>query len=140
MAETKYSGACFCGAGRFEVEPPTAFCGHCHCTMCQRANSAGYVTWVGVSKSQFRLLAGEESLTTYASSDHGERSFCKVCGSSLFCELHEDPNQIDITLANFTDPIDREPQFHIFFSDRASWVSVDEKLPRLGGKTGTEPL
>ncbi len=140
MAETQYPGACFCGAVRFEIEPPTAFCGHCHCTMCQRSNSAGYVTWVGVAKSQFRMLSGKDSLTTYASSDHGTRSFCKVCGSSLFCELTGEPDQIDITLANFTTPIDREPKFHIYFSDRASWISVDEKLPRLGGKTGVEPL
>jgi hypothetical protein len=28
---------------------------------------------------------------------------------------------------------------HIFFDDRADWVSVHDGLPRLGGKTGLEP-
>ena len=135
-----YRGSCFCGAIRYEARPPTAFCAHCHCTMCQRSNSAGYVTWVGLDKAQFQLVAGSDELTTYTSSEHGTRSFCRVCGSSIFCELSEHPDQIDITLASFLDPIDREPQLHIYFSDRAPWVSVDDELPRLGGKTGTEPL
>ncbi len=140
MADEVFRGSCFCGAIRFEVRPPTAFCAHCHCTMCQRSNAAGYVTWIGVDKAQFQMTAGSDELTTYASSEHGTRSFCRICGSSIFCEISEHPDQIDITLASFLDPIDREPQLHIYFSDRAPWVSVDDKLPRLGGKTGTEPL
>ena len=37
-------------------------------------------------------------------------------------------------------PIDRDPELHFFFDDRAAWVVVDDELPRLGGKTGREPL
>jgi hypothetical protein len=37
-------------------------------------------------------------------------------------------------------PIDREPEFHVYFDDRATWVAVGDKLPRLGGKTGLEPI
>jgi hypothetical protein len=133
-------GSCFCEAVTFELALPTTSCVHCHCTMCQRANGAGYVTWVAAPKGQFRLTSGDEGLSTYHSSDHGQRSFCSRCGSSLFCELTEHPDQIDITLANFHDKIDRAPQAHVYFSDRAEWVSVDERLRRLGGKTGIEPL
>ena len=133
-------GSCFCEAVAFEVTLPTAACVHCHCTMCQRSNGAGYVTWVAVPKDHFRLTSGDEGLTTYHSSDHGQRSFCSRCGSSLFCELTAYPDHIDITLANFHDKIDRAPRTHIYFSDRAEWVSVDEELRRLGGKSGTEPL
>lgn len=133
-------GACLCGEIRFSVELPTLFCGHCHCTMCQRNHGAAYVTWVAVPRLQFRLDAGEASLVVHNSSDHGRRSFCGKCGSSLFCEIDEHPDQVDIPLASFEDPIDKEPQAHIFYDDRASWVAIGDQLPRLGGASGMEPV
>ena len=36
--------------------------------------------------------------------------------------------------------IDRSPQLHIYFDDRAEWVVVEDGLPRLGGETGMEPV
>lgn len=135
------SGACLCGAVRFEVELPTLFCGHCHCTMCRRAHGAGYVTWFGAPYDRFGIVAGEGQLTRYQSSDHGTRSFCARCGSSLFCESTQHPGHLDIVLANMSGAIDRAPEFHVFFSDRADWVRLpDDGLPRLGGTTGLEPV
>lgn len=133
-------GGCFCGAVRFEITLPTLFCGHCHCSMCRRIHGAGYVTWIGVKDAQFRFVAGEQALTVYHSSDHGRRSFCRTCGSTLFCISSRHPDVIDIVLANLHDPIDREPQAHYYVSDRAEWVTLGDSLPRFGGQTGTEPL
>jgi hypothetical protein len=138
-SESSVSGSCLCGAVRFTVELPTLFCGHCHCSMCRRNHGAGYVTWFGVSRSQLVVEAGGSELQRYQSSDHGARSFCGRCGSSLFCESTRHPDQIDVVLANLEGPIDRKPQVHIYFDDRADWVDVSDALPRLGGATGREP-
>lgn len=132
-------GSCFCGAVRFSVELPSLFCGHCHCTMCRRSHGAGYVTWFAVPRSRFSLDAGDATLARFRSSDHGTRSFCARCGSTLFCESTRHPDQVDIVLANMAEPIDRPPQVHVFFDDRADWVCVDDGLPRLGGSSGLEP-
>jgi len=140
MANERVPGACLCGAVRFWIELQTQFCGHCHCSMCRRNHGAGYVTWIALPRTQFALEAGEADLTRYASSDHGTRSFCRRCGSSLFCETTHDPDRIDIVLANLQGPIDRRPEMHIYFDDRADWVFVDDELPRLGGTTGLEPV
>jgi len=86
------------------------------------------------------MEGGQDHLARYDSSDHGARSFCARCGSSLFCESTQHPDQIDIVLANMEDAIDRPPQLHIFFDDRATWVSAEDGLPRLGGTTGMEPI
>jgi len=86
------------------------------------------------------LVGGEDRLVRYRSSEHATRSFCGVCGSSLFFESANRPDQLDIVLANFTAPIDRDPEFHVYFDDRAAWVHVGDDLPRLGGVTGMEPL
>ena len=29
---------------------------------------------------------------------------------------------------------------HVYFDDRVTWTSTDDELPRLGGKTGLEPI
>jgi hypothetical protein len=140
MSETSISGACLCGAIEFSVTPPSLFCGHCHCTLCQRNHGAGYVTWFAVPRARFSLDRGETTLTRYESSEHGARSFCGRCGSSLFCESTHHPDQIDIVLANMKTAIDLPPQVHVFFDDRADWIEVEDGLPRLGGATGMEPI
>ncbi len=140
MRSGPVTGSCLCGAVRFQFVLPTLFCCHCHCTMCRRSHGAGFVTWVGVPRQGFELTSGRDQLVRHDSSDHGSRSFCRVCGSSLFCESTRHPDQIDIVLANLADPIDREPQMHIHYSDRADWVTSGDALPRLGGKSGLEPL
>lgn len=134
------SGACLCGSVRFSVTTPTLFCAHCHCTMCQRSHGAGFVTWFAVPNERYSLDAGREVLVRHASSDHGTRSFCGRCGSSLFCESTHHPDRIDIVLANMSVPIDREPNVHAYYSDRVSWFTADDDLPKLGGETGLEPM
>ncbi len=134
------AGSCLCEAVRFEVTPPSMICAHCHCTMCRRAHGAGFVTWFSVTHEQFRVTEGESHLVRYKSSDHGTRSFCALCGSSLLFETTEHPERLDIVLANMEGPIDLEPQLHVHFDTRVEWVPVDEVLPRLGGPTGMEPL
>ena len=66
--------------------------------------------------------------------------FCSECGTSLLCELGAHPDQIDVPLANLAGSIDREPEMHVFFSDRAPWITLEDGLPRLGGESGLEPL
>jgi hypothetical protein len=134
------NGSCLCGAVRFAVELPTLFCAHCHCTMCRRSHGAGYITWIGVLREQFRVTGGEGRLVRYASSEHGTRSFCGKCGSSLLCESTQRPEEIDVVLANLDGEIDRKPEMHVFFSDRAAWVSVHDDLLKLGGPDGIQPL
>lgn len=134
------SGSCLCGAVRFTVTLPTAYCAHCHCSMCRRNHGAAYVTWFGVRRDRLVLEAGAGALTRYASSEHGTRSFCSRCGSSLFCDHADQPDRVNVVLAAMHAPIDREPQLHAFFDSRAPWIAIADDLPRLGGKTGFEPL
>ncbi len=140
MGESGVQGSCLCGAVRFSVRLPSLSCGHCHCSICRRNHGAGYVTWLVVSRDRFSLDAGDGELARYRSSDHGSRSFCARCGSSLFCESTHRPDQIDIVLANLDGPIDRQPQVHVYWDDRVDWVATDDGLPRLGGQNGMEPV
>jgi len=108
--------------------------------MCQRSHGAGYVTWLVVPRHRFSIDSGETELTRFASSEHGTRSFCRRCGSSLLCESTHHPDEIDVVLANLQDSIERAPEAHIYFDDRAHWMQIGDGLPRLGGATGLEPI
>jgi len=140
MSDQKVSGHCLCGSIRYTVKLPSLVCAHCHCSMCRRNHGAGFVTWFAVPRGQLSMESGAEELVRYRSSEHGSRSFCKRCGTSLFCDNAAHPDQVDIALGTVDGPIDRAPQLHIFFDSRADWVAVADELPRLGGKTGVEPL
>jgi hypothetical protein len=107
--------------------------------MCQRHHGAGYVSWIVAARERFALTAGEDVLVRYASSDHGTRSFCGRCGSSLFCESTRQPDHVDVALASLHGPADRKPALHIYVDDRAAWTEISDALPRLGGKSGLEP-
>jgi hypothetical protein len=133
-------GGCLCGDVRFTVTMPTLFCGHCHCSMCRRNHGAAYVTWIAVQRAQLSMDRGADQLTRYVSSEHGSRSFCSRCGTSLFCVSTRHPDIVDIPLANLDEPIDRLPESHIYFDDRAAWTVIGDTLPKLGGVSGLEAL
>ncbi len=138
MVASIAKGGCSCGAIEFEITLPTKFCGHCHCSMCRRPHGASYVTWVGVAPEQFSIVAGEENIAVYRSSKHGTRSFCRICGSQMFCRTEAE--FIDIALAALHGKIDREPEVHWYYDSRAEWTKVSDDLPKLGGADGTQPL
>ncbi len=75
MTESTVKGSCFCGAVAFEIELPTLFCDHCHCSMCRRPHGASFVTWTGVPPERFKITKGEQHIATYQSSEHGTRRF-----------------------------------------------------------------
>ena len=132
-------GQCYCGAIRFELTFPTKFCSHCHCEDCRKSHGAPFVTWTSVPLSQFKLLAGNQKLRKYESHPGVFWEFCGGCGTSLFYRSNELPNRVDITVANLTGPLDREPDSHASFEEHVSWLTVADKLPQYRGKT-QEPV
>lgn len=75
------SGGCLCGAVRFSAVAGKSDVGVCHCTMCQRW-SAGPFLALDCDAATLKV-SDADALGVYASSEWGERCFCKTCGSSL---------------------------------------------------------
>jgi hypothetical protein len=137
---TTYSGGCLCGAVRFEVEVPTKWCAHCHCSLCRRAHGAAFVTWFGVENDRFRFLEGESDVGWYASTEEARRGFCRRCGSTLFFTSERWAGETHIALAHMDGPIDREPTAHVFYDTHVPWIQLGDDLKKLGGASGTEPV
>jgi len=126
-----FDGTCLCGALAFRIRAPSKWCAHCHCTLCQRAHGAAFVTWVGVEEGQFALLTSD-TLTWFSSSEAAERGFCSACGTSVLFRSPRWPGEIHVARATIPGEIDRAPQAHVFVSSRVSWLSLEDHLPEKG--------
>ena len=122
-------GACLCGAVAFAARMPSKWVAHCHCTRCQRAHGAAFVTWVGMDASRVEIKDPAAALRWHAGTGGGERGFCGVCGSSMFFRGTRWPGELHVARALFIDPIDREPQGHAYYDTHVSWVTIDGDLP-----------
>ena len=134
MTETKrVRGGCLCGAVRFEIELPSKWCAHCHCSMCRRAHGAGYVTWVGFESDHFELLSGDHHLKWYESSPGARRGFCSECGSAMLFESSRWPDETHVALGCIEDPIDRVPEANAYIEAHVDWMPLDDSLTRYRG-------
>src|SRR5690349_13137447 len=86
--EVKHSGGCHCGAVRFEIDlAPGQPASRCNCSACTKISPTTRVA----KPAAFRLLAGEESLSTYEwGGKSSKRYFCKHCGVHCFGRGHLD--------------------------------------------------
>jgi hypothetical protein len=77
-----YTGACHCGAVKFEADLDlTQSTFRCNCSICRMTRF-----WPAVAgESSFRLLAGESELARYTFNAHkNHHYFCKHCGVRPF--------------------------------------------------------
>lgn len=91
-----YHGSSHCGAIQFEVEAPESVeVENCNCSICAMT---GFLHLI-VPARNFRLLSGEESLTTYTfNTGVAKHKFCKICGVKPFYIPRSNPDGVDINL------------------------------------------
>lgn len=97
-----YHGRCHCGAVEIEVEAPEQVtCEECNCSICAKS---GYLHLI-VPRSRFRLLKGEESLTTYTfNTGTARHRFCRVCGIKTFYVPRSNPDGYDVNVRCLEPP------------------------------------
>ena len=90
------SGACHCGAVRFEIDVPADITVHdCNCSICRRG---GYLHVI-VPASRFRLQAGAHMLTEYRfNTGVARHRFCSVCGIKGFYVPRSNPDSYSVNL------------------------------------------
>ena len=89
-------GGCHCGAVAFEVLAPDEIqAKDCNCSICRMT---GYVHLI-VPKERFRLLAGENTLTTYSfNTGTAQHHFCSVCGIKSFYVPRSKPDGFSVNV------------------------------------------
>jgi hypothetical protein len=121
-------GSCLCGAVRYECSDPTLSL-NCHCSRCRKWQGSAFASVLRVPLATLRIVAGEESITRYASSPGAERCFCKVCGSSLFT-IRGDLGRVHVRLGTVDGDPGMRPSGHIFVGSKAPWFEITDDLPQ----------
>ena len=93
---TRHTGGCHCGRVRFEVEAPAVIrATECNCSIC---NMTGYLHLI-VTKDDFHLLQGEESLETYTfNTGVAQHYFCRHCGIKSFYAPRSHPDGVSVNV------------------------------------------
>ena len=90
----------------------------CNCSICRKT---AYLHLI-VEKARFRLLAGEESITTYRfNTGVAQHAFCKVCGIKSFYVPRSHPDRYSVN-ARCLDP-GTVKRMHVNAFDGANWES-----------------
>lgn len=122
------TGACLCGAVRYEIDGQLLDGGNCHCSMCRKAHGAAFATYASFGPESFRWVNGEDLVSYYDSSPNESRMFCRVCGSTLGAT--EDGRIGSITLGTVEGDPGIRPRSHIFVGSKAPWHEITDALPQ----------
>ena len=125
------TGGCLCGGIHYEITDDPFGVFHCHCSVCRRAGSSAFVTWVGVTADKGRITQGD--VKVFTSSEDGQRGFCPACGAQISFVFKSDPNHIYFTAATLDDANAVKPDSHGFISETVRWLHIDDGLPEHDG-------
>jgi hypothetical protein len=97
----KVQGGCHCKAVRFEAEVPRAVeVLDCNCSVCSMTGFRHLI----VPHGDFRLLSGEEALTSYRfGTGAANHLFCGACGVKSFYQPRSHPNAWSVNLNALDD-------------------------------------
>ncbi|GJE02282.1 GFA family protein [Methylobacterium isbiliense] len=138
------SGRCLCGAVRFRARPRRLEMDVCHCGLCRRWSGGALMA---VECDPGLAVEDEGQLGLYASSDHGERGFCRACGTSLFWRMR-DGSFLAVCAQAFDAPdrfvlateifIDDKPANYAFANDTHKMTGA-EVVAAFAGPPGSSP-
>jgi len=95
------TGGCHCGMVRFAVLAPDVIeVKECNCSICRRT---GYLHLI-VDTERFRLLSGEDKLTTYRfNTGIAKHHFCSLCGIKSFYVPRSKPDGFSVNVRCLDD-------------------------------------
>ncbi|MBI1243978.1 MAG: GFA family protein [Alphaproteobacteria bacterium] len=122
-------GSCACGEVRYEISgvlvgPIT----YCHCWRCRKHSGSSFGTTAGVRASEFRIVAGQERLSSWKSSPGIDRFFAGCCGSPIYKRNAETPEMLGFRLGTLdTDPKE-VGTLHFQAGSKAPWFAITDSL------------
>ncbi|MEA2334956.1 MAG: hypothetical protein QOG40_1446 [Solirubrobacteraceae bacterium] len=128
---------CNCGAVRLEITEPLLGASYCHCKRCQRRTGTAAAASAGVKTGTFRIVAGEGQIRRWNAGDGFDKAFCEVCGSALFAQNPENPDQIAVRMGLFDGDPGVRPGGRQHVASAAVWEPIPEDgLTRFSDRVG----
>jgi len=132
MAQVRHTAGCLCGAVRLEIWGEPHRVGICHCLDCRKHHGAVF--------SAFAVFPADAVAVTGVTKSYGDRSFCPVCGSSVFSRS---AGEVEVHLGAFDAPDQMRPAYELWTRRREDWLPPFDVARRYDedrdGSGGTEP-
>ncbi|MDX6638281.1 MAG: hypothetical protein QOJ01_1792 [Solirubrobacterales bacterium] len=129
--ELPITGACMCGAIRFEVSKPLLGSLYCHCKRCQRRTGTAFSVSALTEMGSFRITAGEDLDRSWDPGDGWIKHFCGRCGGQTYTASPENADVISVRMGALDGDPGIRPSAHQFVAYAAPWEPVpDDGLPR----------
>ncbi len=126
-----WTGACLCGAVRYQADEAPYWASYCHCSMCRRVSGAPFMSFVEFPDGAFRWTEGEAA--RYESSPGIIRRFCGTCGSSLTFEAD---GMVFVALGSLDSPEAVTVQRHCYTRSKLPGIVLADDLPQFPGPFG----
>ncbi|KAK1585203.1 glutathione-dependent formaldehyde-activating enzyme [Colletotrichum navitas] len=140
-------GSCLCGAVKYTIGEGYGLTVLCHCNSCRKFTGSSFGANSLIdrkTKAHANLFVGQNltvqdpgsNVSVYKSqtADSGgtlARSFCRLCGSSLFVATHETSDKVAVTSGTMNDAQGVEgdnlwtPKLEFFCKRKATWLATE---------------
>lgn len=123
-------GSCLCGAVQLTIKAMSQQIGACHCNMCRQWSGGPLLA---VDCGDDVVLAGDENIAVFNSSDWAERGFCRQCGTHLFYRLKQNQQHfIPVGLLTESDTLVFDHQ--VFIDEKPSYYDFANKTHNMTGQ------
>jgi len=118
-------GQCLCGGIQYQYDAEITELAICHCNQCKRAQGTPFVTNAPILRKHFTILTGAPLQKAFMASKNKRRVFCSNCGSPLFSQRIDRPDEIRLRVGTVTEGRIPKPDYHIHHDSKAAWFDLD---------------
>lgn len=127
--ETRFSGACACGAVTVEITGAPAGPYQCYCRQCQHVSGGGPATFVMAPRGAVRIAGEVASWTEPTESGNAaSRSFCPRCGTPVCSQPGANPESIVIKLSMFSPGTWDSVRSAFWTAEAPAWAKIDSDI------------
>lgn len=118
------SGACSCGAIRYNITGPVRAVVNCHCDSCRKRNGSAYSTYCVIAQGDIAIEHGDRDVATYENAQGARKHFCGTCGTPLYNLNPRYPGLAIVLYGSLLDQADLAPSVNIYCETQLPWVSA----------------
>jgi len=126
--KTALTGACACGALRYELTRPPMFTHCCHCTQCRKLTGSAFALNTIIENDCIKILSGAVIVTSGPSESGRPHDIyrCASCQTAVWSDYGRRPNYRFVRVGTLDNSDAVKPDVHIFTRSKLDWVVIPQ--------------